>query len=50
VSSSADPTDVEYAYRNSANCYVTKPADLDGFMDAVRRIADLWCGVAELPC
>ena len=49
LSSSADPLDVSFAYRNCANCYVTKPADLDGFLEAVRKTATLWLDVAELP-
>ncbi len=41
--------DVVRAYELYANCYITKPATLDGFAAAVRGIAAFWFGVARLP-
>lgn len=41
-SSSDSPEDIRRAYSGSANCYVTKPADLDQFLDTVRRIDRFW--------
>lgn len=43
VFSSSDSTDdVTRAYSASANCYVTKPAGLDQFLDTVQRIDRFW--------
>jgi two-component system response regulator len=36
-------------YGLCANCYITKPADLDQFLSAVRAIEDLWLTVVTLP-
>ena len=37
------------AYSKHANCYVTKPLDIDEFINAVRSIEDFWLTVARLP-
>jgi len=41
--------DIFRAYDLRANCYVTKPLDLDQFMDAVQTIQDFWMSVVQLP-
>ncbi len=41
--------DVASSYENHANCYVTKPTDLDRYFDVVRTIEKFWVEVAELP-
>lgn len=41
-SSSDSQEDMERAYAFQANCYVTKPAGLDQFLDTVRRIHQFW--------
>ena len=41
--------DVTSAYSRHANCYVTKPLDIDKFMAAVRSIEDFWLTVVCLP-
>ena len=41
--------DVLLAYNHYANCYVTKPADADAFLRAVRDIEAFWLTVARLP-
>lgn len=48
TSSSAEP-DVLKSYGLHANCYVTKPVDLDQFMAAVKAIEDFWLTVVTLP-
>ncbi len=42
-------SDIDYAYANCANCYVTKPLDLDEYMQAVREIEDFWFKTVKLP-
>jgi len=37
------------AYSKHANCYVTKPVDIDEFIEAVRSIEDFWLTVVRLP-
>ena len=48
-SSSSAPTDVTGAYKLHANCYVTKPADLEELFSMIDWIAKFWLGTATLP-
>lgn len=48
-SSSSAPTDVTGAYRQGANCYVTKPADLDELFLTISWIDRFWLGSVRLP-
>lgn len=48
-SSSEAKSDLADAYRLRANCFVTKPPDLDDFIAAVRGIGQFWLKLAKLP-
>ncbi len=48
TSSHADE-DVSQAYSLNANCYITKPADLNEYVNVVRAIEDFWFLTATLP-
>jgi chemotaxis family two-component system response regulator Rcp1 len=48
-SSSEAKSDLADAYRLRANCFVTKPPDLDDFIAAVRGIDQFWLKLAKLP-
>jgi CheY-like chemotaxis protein len=41
--------DVLKAYNLYANCYVTKPVDLDQFIKVVKSIEDFWLTIVKLP-
>jgi len=41
--------DILLAYDRHANCYVTKPVDMDKFIAAVRSIEDFWLTLVQLP-
>ena len=41
--------DILKAYSLSANCYVTKPVDVDDFMRVVRCIEEFWLLTVKLP-
>jgi len=41
--------DISRAYNLYANCYITKPVDLDQFTRVVRSIEDFWLTTAKLP-
>jgi chemotaxis family two-component system response regulator Rcp1 len=49
LTSSAAEQDVVQAYNLYANCYITKPMDLDQFLKVVRSIEDFWLIVVTLP-
>ena len=42
--------DILRSYRLHANCYVTKPVDLDQFFAAINSIEDFWLNLVQLPC
>lgn len=41
--------DIEGAYDRYANCYITKPSDLDELVGVVRAIEAFWLTVVRLP-
>lgn len=49
LTTSEDEQDVLRSYNLHANCYVTKPVDLDRFIRVVRSIEDFWLGIVVLP-
>ncbi len=49
LTTSASPEDIRRSYELHANCYITKPVDLDRFIGAVKTLGDLWLNVARLP-
>jgi two-component system, chemotaxis family, response regulator Rcp1 len=49
LSSSHARPDLVEAYQLQANCFVTKPVDLNEFLDAVGAVAQFWLRVVKLP-
>ena len=49
LTSSEAEDDIRRAYALGANCYVTKPADLDEMVKIVQAIDYFWTTVAKLP-
>jgi CheY-like chemotaxis protein len=49
LTTSSSEKDILASYENYANCYITKPVDLDRFMDVVRTIEDFWISIVKLP-
>ncbi len=41
--------DINKSYDYYANCYITKPVDLDRFFAVVKAIEDFWLKMVELP-
>jgi len=41
--------DILRSYDLQANCYITKPVDLDGFIKVVKAIKDFWLTIVKLP-
>jgi CheY-like chemotaxis protein len=41
--------DIVRSYKLHANCYVTKPLDLDQFVTVVKSIEDFWLAIVKLP-
>jgi two-component system, chemotaxis family, response regulator Rcp1 len=41
--------DIHKAYHLYANCYISKPVDLDQFLKVVKSIEDFWLTIVKLP-
>lgn len=41
--------DIHKVYELNANCYITKPVELDEFLKVVRSIEDFWLTIVTLP-
>ena len=49
LTTSAAEEDVIRSYRLHANCYITKPVDLDQFIKVVKSIDNFWLAIVKLP-
>ncbi|MFA5891757.1 MAG: response regulator [Actinomycetota bacterium] len=49
LTTSTSEKDIAEAYQRHANCYITKPVDLDKFFEVVRLIESFWLMIVELP-
>jgi len=49
LTTSSSEKDIFASYDNHANCYITKPVDLERFMEVVRTIEDFWISIVKLP-
>jgi CheY-like chemotaxis protein len=49
LTTSKSEEDIFQAYNLHANCYISKPVDLDQFISVVKSIEDFWFTIAKLP-
>jgi chemotaxis family two-component system response regulator Rcp1 len=49
LSGSKEAEDIAKTYNLHANCYVTKPIELDQFIKVVTSIRDFWLAIVKLP-
>lgn len=49
LTTSSSENDILDAYNNYANCYITKPVDLDKFIDVIHTIEGFWISIVQLP-
>ncbi|MGB0910628.1 MAG: response regulator, partial [Nitrospirales bacterium] len=49
LSSSARDEDVLKAHDHFANCYVTKPSDIDAFWAVIKSIVEFWLIIVKIP-
>lgn len=49
LTTSSSEQDVAKSYEQHANCYITKPVDVDEFMHAVISIERFWIELVKLP-
>jgi two-component system, chemotaxis family, response regulator Rcp1 len=49
LTTSSSEADILRSYRLHANCYITKPVGLEGFLTVVKSIDNFWLSVVKLP-
>jgi chemotaxis family two-component system response regulator Rcp1 len=49
LTTSSAERDVLQSYQLQANCYITKPVDLEQFITVVQSIQDFWLTIVTLP-
>ena len=49
LTTSSAEVDILKSYELHANCYITKPVDLEQFVNVVKSIDDFWLTVVRLP-
>ncbi len=49
LSSSQAASDIQAMYKLNANCFVSKPVELNDFMSVVLSIQDFWFSIVKLP-
>lgn len=49
LSTSSSEMDIMKSYNNHANCFITKPVEIDDFVKAIESIEDFWFSIVKLP-
>lgn len=49
LTTSEDEQDIFDSYDKYANCYITKPVDLDQFVKIIKTIGKFWFSIVKLP-
>jgi CheY-like chemotaxis protein len=49
LTTSSSEKDITEAYNHYANCFITKPVDVNEFMQAVAKIENFWISIVQLP-
>ena len=49
LTTSSSQKDVNSSYKSHANCFITKPVEMDEFMSVVATIENFWISIVKLP-
>jgi CheY-like chemotaxis protein len=49
LTTSSSSKDIHASYVNHANCYITKPVEVDEFFKVVLQIENFWINIVKLP-
>jgi chemotaxis family two-component system response regulator Rcp1 len=49
LTTSSSDEDVMRSYQFHANCYISKPVDLNGFLKVIKSIDNFWLSIVKLP-
>ena len=49
LTTSSSEKDINLSYNNYASCYITKPVDVNDFLDVVKTLESFWITKVKLP-
>jgi CheY-like chemotaxis protein len=49
LSTSSAETDINKCYDNRANCYISKPVDIENLFSVISKIENFWLSTVKLP-
>lgn len=49
LTTSSSESDINKSYNNYANCYITKPVEVNDFLAIVTTIENFWISIVKLP-
>lgn len=49
LTTSSAVSDINLAYNNHANCFITKPADINDFFETINSLGNFWLNTCRLP-
>lgn len=49
LTTSESEKDIAKSYENHANCYITKPVEVDDFLNVIASIESFWINIVQLP-
>ena len=49
LTTSSAISDINLTYENFANCFITKPADINDFFETINALSNYWFNICKLP-
>lgn len=49
LTTSSAISDINLTYENYANCFITKPADINDFFETINALSNYWFKICKLP-
>lgn len=49
LTTSSSDSDINLSYQNYVNCYITKPVEVDTFLEVISKIENFWISIVKLP-
>jgi CheY-like chemotaxis protein len=49
LTTSSSEKDIMLSYKHYANCFITKPVEVNDFIEAVTKIENFWLNIVQLP-
>jgi CheY-like chemotaxis protein len=49
LSTSSSQRDIDLTYNNYANCFITKPSEVNEFIGAISALVNFWFSVCKMP-